>query len=154
MPSDIVEITHVQEFAASHRLHNPNWSVEENRRIYGICNSEHGHGHNWVVEVTVRGELHADSGMVMDLNVLRSLVLEKLIARVDHLHLNYDVPFLRGVVPTAENIARAFWRELEPFLEATEGCRLHRIRIRESRFNHVDYMGPTPRPPQGSSAAS
>jgi 6-pyruvoyltetrahydropterin/6-carboxytetrahydropterin synthase len=148
MPSDIVEITHVQEFAASHRLHNPAWTPQENRRIYGICNSENGHGHNWVVEVSVRGTLDEDSGMVMDLNRLRLLVLEKLISRVDHLHLNHDVPFLKGVVPTAENIARAFWRELEPSLEANQGCRLHRIRVRESRNNFVDYWGPirTPQP--------
>jgi 6-pyruvoyltetrahydropterin/6-carboxytetrahydropterin synthase len=144
MAPEIVEITHVQEFAASHRLHNPSWSAEENRRVFGICNNENGHGHNWVVEVTVQGELEPESGMVMDLNRLRVLVLEKLIARVDHLHLNHDVPFLRGVNPTAENIARAFWRELEPSLEANPGCRLHRIRVRESRFNFVDYWGPTP----------
>ena len=142
MPADIVEITHVQEFAASHRLHNPAWTPEENRRIYGICNSEHGHGHNWVVEVTLRGELDDESGMVMDLNRLRLLVLEKLISRVDHLHLNFDVPFLRDVIPTAENIARAFWRELEPSLEAPQGCLLHRIRVQESRNNYVDYWGP------------
>lgn len=142
MPADIVEITHVQEFAASHRLHNPAWTPEENRRIYGICNNEHGHGHNWIVEVTVRGDLDVGSGMVMDLNRLRVLVLDKLVAKVDHFHLNHDVPFLQDVIPTAENIARAFWRELEPSLEAHEGCRLHRIRVRESRNNYVDYMGP------------
>ncbi len=148
MPAEIVEITHVQEFAASHRLHNPAWTAEENRRVYGICNNENGHGHNWIVEVTLRGELDERSGMVMDLNRLRLLVLEKLINHVDHLHLNHDVPFLRGVNPTAENIARAFWRELEPSLEGNEGCRLHRIRVRESRSNYVDYWGPikSPRP--------
>lgn len=149
MTADVVEITHVQEFAASHRLHNPAWTAEENRRVYGICNNPNGHGHNWVVEVTVRGELHEASGMVMDLNRLRLLVMEKLIARVDHLHLNHDVPFLAGVVPTAENIARAFWRELEPEIEGHEGCRLHRIRVRESRNNYVDYTGPA-RPPRKS----
>jgi 6-pyruvoyltetrahydropterin/6-carboxytetrahydropterin synthase len=149
MPPELVEITHVQEFAASHRLHNPAWSAEENRRIYGICNNENGHGHNWVVEVSVLGELDAQSGTVMDLNLLRLLVLEKLIARVDHLHLNHDVPFLKGVIPTAENIARAFWREIEPSFEAHKGCRLHRIRVRESRNNYVDYSGPTKTPPPG-----
>jgi 6-pyruvoyltetrahydropterin/6-carboxytetrahydropterin synthase len=149
MPPELVEITHVQEFAASHRLHNPAWSAEENGRIYGICNNENGHGHNWVVEVSVLGELDAQSGLVMDLNLLRLLVLEKLIARVDHLHLNHDVPFLKGVIPTAENIARAFWREIEPSFEAHKGCRLHRIRVRESRNNYVDYSGPTKTPPPG-----
>ena len=136
-------------FSASHRLHSPELTDAENREVYGLCNNPNGHGHNWVVEVTVRGELHEASGMVMDLNRLRLLVMEKLIARVDHLHLNHDVPFLAGVVPTAENIARAFWRELEPEIEGHEGCRLHRIRVRESRNNYVDYTGPA-RPPRKS----
>jgi 6-pyruvoyltetrahydropterin/6-carboxytetrahydropterin synthase len=139
------EITHVQEFAASHRLHDPALSAEENRRLYGICNSPNGHGHNWVVEVTVRGAVQR-SGMVMDLNRLKTIVMEKLVLPVDHLHMNYDVPFLAGVIPTAENVAIAFWGELEPCLKDFEGCRLHRIRVRESRNNYVDYMGPSPRP--------
>lgn len=142
MPQTILEITHVQEFSASHRLHNPSWSDAENKRLYGICNNANGHGHNWVVEVTVRGELPADTGMVMDLNRLRSIVLEKLIAPVDHKHLNYDVPFMEGLIPTAENVSVAFWRELEPSLKAFTGCQLHRIRVRESRNNFVDYYGP------------
>jgi 6-pyruvoyltetrahydropterin/6-carboxytetrahydropterin synthase len=139
------EITHVQEFAASHRLHDPRLSDEENRRLYGICNSPNGHGHNWVVEVTVSGGVHR-SGMVMDLNRLRSIVMEKLVQPVDHLHMNHDVPFLAGVIPTAENVAIAFWGEIEPCLKDFEGCRLHRIRVRESRNNYVDFMGPSPRP--------
>jgi 6-pyruvoyltetrahydropterin/6-carboxytetrahydropterin synthase len=139
------EITHVQEFAASHRLHDPALSDEENRRLYGICNSVNGHGHNWVVEVTVRGGVQR-SGMVMDLNRLKSIVMEKLVLPVDHLHMNHDVAFLAGVIPTAENVAIAFWGEIEPCLKDFEGCRLHRIRVRESRNNYVDYMGPSPRP--------
>ena len=145
MPSPTCEITHVQEFAASHRLHDPRLSDEENRRLYGICNSPNGHGHNWVVEVTVAGAVHG-SGMVMDLNRLRSIVMEKLVLPVDHLHMNHDVPFLAGVIPTAENVAIAFWDEIEPSLKDFEGCRLHRIRVRESRNNYVDYLGPSPRP--------
>jgi 6-pyruvoyltetrahydropterin/6-carboxytetrahydropterin synthase len=154
-PSDpVLEITHVQEFSASHRLHNPAWSDAENARVYGICNNKNGHGHNWVVEVTVRGAMAAESGMVMDLNRLRVLVLEKLVAPVDHRHLNYDVPFLEGLNPTAENVALAFWRELEPSLKVFEGCQLHRIRVRESRNNYVDCYGPSPAASRSSSASS
>ncbi len=142
MEAPVLEITHVQEFSASHRLHNPALSEAENRELYGICNNPNGHGHNYTVEVTVRGPLLESSGMVMDLNRLQRIVKEKLLARVDHLHLNHDVPFLRGVIPTAENVAVAFWRELEPELVPFEGAELHRVRLRESRMNLVDYYGP------------
>lgn len=140
-----VEITHVQEFSASHRLHNASLSDDENRRIFGICNNFHGHGHNYEVAVSVRGEVAADAGMVMDLNVLARMVSEHLIAHVDHRHLNHDVPFFEGIIPTAENIAIVFWRRLEPLLSEVPGCRLSKIQVRESRMNSAEYRGdPTP----------
>jgi 6-pyruvoyltetrahydropterin/6-carboxytetrahydropterin synthase len=149
MSEPTVEITHRQEFSASHRLHNPALSDEENRELYGICNNLNGHGHNYVVEVTVRGPVPRGTGMVMDLNRLQALVLRQLIAPVDHKHLNHDVPFLEGVIPTAENVAVAFWRELEPSLGAFPGCSLHRIRVCESRMNFVDYHGTPERGSRG-----
>ena len=142
MAEPIVEITHVQEFSASHRLHNPALSDAENRELYGICNNPNGHGHNYVVEVSVRGPVPDGTGMVMDLNRLSRLIVERLIDPVEHKHLNFDVPFLEGVIPTAENVAVAFWRELEPALAPFRGARLSRIRVRESRMNYVDYYGP------------
>jgi 6-pyruvoyltetrahydropterin/6-carboxytetrahydropterin synthase len=145
MQGELVEITHAQEFSASHRLHHPDLSPEENRRLYGVCNNPNGHGHNYVVEVTVRGRVDP-TGMVMDLNRLRDIVIEKLVRPVDHKHLNHDVPFLEGIVPTAENVAIAFWREIEPEIEAFRGCSLYRIRVCESRSNRADYMGPSRRP--------
>lgn len=145
MDEPIVEITHVAEFSASHRLHNPTLSDAENRELYGICNSPNGHGHNYVVEVSVRGPVPDGTGMVMDLNRLSRLIDQRLIQPVEHLHLNFDVPFLEGVIPTAENVAVAFWRELEPSLALFRGARLSRIRVRESRKNYVDYHGPKER---------
>jgi 6-pyruvoyltetrahydropterin/6-carboxytetrahydropterin synthase len=142
MSEPVALITHVQEFSASHRLHNPELSEAENRELYGICNNPNGHGHNYVVEVTVRGPVPGGTGMVMDLNRLSRLVVERLIAPVDHKHLNHDVGFLEGVIPTAENVAVAFWRELEPGLAAYRGASLWRVRLRESRMNYVDYYGP------------
>lgn len=140
----IVEITHAVEFSASHRLHNPALSDEDNLRIFGMCNNPHGHGHNYVVEVTLRGTPDPRTGMLMDLNVLSGIVREKIFARVDHRHLNHDVPFLEGVVTTAENIAIAFWGELEPSLQDIPGCKLHRIRVRESQANSAEYFGASP----------
>lgn len=142
MPEPIVEITHVQEFSASHRLHNPALSDAENRELYGICNNPNGHGHNYVLEVSVRGPVPDGTGMVMDLNRLSRLVVSLLIEPVEHKHLNFDVPFLEGTITTAENVAVAFWRRLEPALEPYRGARLTRIRVRESRMNYVDYHGP------------
>ena len=141
--SAIVEITHVQEFSASHRLHNASLSEDENRRIFGICNNLHGHGHNYVLEVSVLGEVPEDTGMVMDLNVLSRLVSEHLIAHVDHKHLNHDVPFFEGIIPTAENIAVVFWGRLQPLLNEYPGCRLSKIQVRESRMNSAEYRGET-----------
>jgi 6-pyruvoyltetrahydropterin/6-carboxytetrahydropterin synthase len=142
MSAAYVEITRREEFSAAHRLHNPAFSDAENRRLYGICNNANGHGHNYAVEVTVRGQVPAATGMVMDLNRLTLVLREELISNVDHKHLNHDVPFLAGVIPTAENVAIAFWQRLEDHLKEFEGCRLHRVRVYESRNNFVDYLGP------------
>lgn len=142
MSTPIAEITRREEFAAAHRLHDPRLSDEENRRLYGPCNNPRGHGHNYVIEVTVRGEI-PPSGMVMDLNRLMLLLREEIIAEVDHKHLNHDVPFLEGIIPTAENLAVAFWERLAPRLEENAACRLQRIRLYESPSNFVDYYGPT-----------
>ncbi len=139
MQDRIVEITRREEFSAAHRLHDPALSPEENRRIFGMCNDEHGH--NYAVEVTVRGHVHR-TGMVMDLNRLMAILREEIVSQVDHKHLNKDVPWLQGRIPTAENVALAFWERLEPRLRDFEGCGLLRVRIYESRNNYVDYLGP------------
>lgn len=140
MSRPTVAITHREEFSCAHRLHDPALSDEENRRLYGICNRDHGH--NYALEVTVTGPVPA-SGMVMDLKDLATVVQEHVLAAVDHRHLNHDVPFLRGIIPTAENLAVAFWQQIEPQMKGYAGCRLHRIRVYESRINHVDYLGPS-----------
>lgn len=136
-----VEITRLEEFSASHRLHDPRLGEEANRRLYGICNNPNGHGHNYALEVTVAGEV-PESGMVIDLNLLAGIVQEEVVRELDHKHLNHDVPFLEGVIPTAENVAVAIWGRLAARIEESEGCRLHRIRLFESRNNFVEYRGP------------
>ncbi len=134
----MVYVTRKNHFSASHRLYNPSWSDEKNQAVFGKCNNPNGHGHNYEVEVTVGGYPPQDTGMVIDLKKLAKIVEEELIERVDHKHLNEDVDFMRGVIPTAENIAIAFWKILKP--KITEGT-LVSIRLFESANNFVEYRG-------------
>jgi 6-pyruvoyltetrahydropterin/6-carboxytetrahydropterin synthase len=125
-------------FSAAHRLHNPNYDVEWNRRVYDKCDNPGGHGHNYVLEVSVRGSIDPETGMVIDLKRLKDIVRERVIHRVDHTNLNQDVDFLRGVIPTAENLARAFWREIRP---AVDRGALHEVVLQETENNSVVYRG-------------
>ena len=134
----MIEITRKASFCAGHRLHNPALPDEDNREMYGCCNNPHGHGHNYTLEVTLRGEPDSRSGMVMDLNKLNEVIEEEIVAKVDHRNLNLDVDFLRDVIPTAENLAVCFWRVLEARLP--EGL-LHEVRLYESEENYVTYRG-------------
>ena len=102
----MVLLTRKIEFSASHLYNNPNLSAEENRRIFGKCNNPHGHGHNYTLEVTVAGEPDPVTGMVLDLKELKDILEREVMQRMDHRHLNYEVPELKGQIPTCENIAR------------------------------------------------
>lgn len=131
-------VTAKLDFSAAHRLHNPERDADWNRRIYDKCDNPGGHGHNYVIEVSVEGEVDPETGMVIDLKLLKDIMRERVVHRVDHKSLNSDVDFLRGVIPTAENLARAFWRELE---EAIPHGRLFRIVLHETERNSVTYGG-------------
>src|SRR5437764_10912288 len=103
-------------FSAAHRLHNPQRDGEWNLRTYGKDNNPAGHGHNYVITVSVRGKINPETGMVIDLRELKELVQQQIIDYVDHNNLNEDVPFLRDVIPTTEHMERAFWKRLAPAL--------------------------------------
>ena len=134
----MVYVTRKAEFSAAHRLFNPKFSDEQNEAIFDKCNNPRGHGHNYTIEVTVAGEPNEGSGYVLDLKKLNQIVEEEILAKVDHKHLNYDVDFLKGIIPTAENLAITFWRVLYPKIR--EG-QLHSIRVYESDQNFVEYRG-------------
>ncbi|MEO7992824.1 MAG: 6-carboxytetrahydropterin synthase [bacterium] len=136
----MVAIIRRETFSASHRLHNPELSAEANCALYDICNNRYGHGHNYVLDVVVEGQPDPETGYVMDLKILRDVIRDEIIAWVDHKHLNYDVPWLRGLIPTAENLAIAFWQRLEPQLQSRWGT-LSLIRLAESDANLVEYRG-------------
>jgi 6-pyruvoyltetrahydropterin/6-carboxytetrahydropterin synthase len=125
-------------FSAAHRLHNPNYDADWNRRTYGKCDNPRGHGHNYAIVVSVKGAIDPETGMVIDLKTLKDIVRRQIIDRVDHTNLNEDVDFLRGVIPTAENLARSFWQQLAPAIP--EGT-LYEIALQETEKNSVVYRG-------------
>jgi 6-pyruvoyltetrahydropterin/6-carboxytetrahydropterin synthase len=133
-------ITRKVEFSASHMCRNPELSEEENRRIYGQSANPHGHGHNYVVEVTLEGQPDRVTGMVLDLKELKEILNREVVEPYDHRFLNYEAPPFDRVTPTPENIAREIWRRLEP--ELSNGSRrLHAVRLYETPDLFVDYFG-------------
>jgi 6-pyruvoyltetrahydropterin/6-carboxytetrahydropterin synthase len=134
----IVTVIRRLHFNAAHRVHNPALSDEENSRLFGKCNNPNWHGHNYVLEVSVRGPVEPRTGYVLDLGRLRDIVKREFIDVVDHRNLNLDVDFMRGVIPTAENIAVTCWRIIAPRVTPAE---LVKIRLWESENNCVEYAG-------------
>jgi len=131
-------VTRKIQFSAAHRLFNPTFSEEDNERIFDKCNNINGHGHNYTLEVTVAGNPNPDTGYVIDLKKLKKILEEEVIEKVDHKHLNYDVDFLKGIIPTVENITVIIWRILEGKID--EGT-LHKIRLFESETSYAEYCG-------------
>ncbi len=131
-------VTRRVHFNAAHRLFNPAHSEEWNARIFGPCANPNYHGHNYEMDISVQGEIDPETGYVIDINVLKRLAEEKLLAHLDHRNLNLDVPHFRAVIPTVENIAVYCWGVLAPLIPAG---RLVRIRLWETPRNYVDYEG-------------
>ncbi|HEY0972318.1 MAG TPA: 6-carboxytetrahydropterin synthase [Gemmatimonadales bacterium] len=134
----VVTATRILRFNAAHRVHNPELSDEENRELFGKCNNPNWHGHNYTLEVSVRGEIDPRTGYVMDLSRLKRLVEERVLDHVDHRNMNVDVPFMRGANPTSENIVVRIWEILAP---AVAPATLARLRLWETENNVVEYEG-------------
>ena len=134
----MIYVTRRVTFSASHRLFNPQLSERENEELFDKCANRNGHGHNYVMEVTVAGEPQERTGYVVDLKRLKEILKSEIVDKVDHKHLNEDVNFMKGIIPTAENIARVFWDILEP--KIPDG-RLFSIRLHETENNVVEYRG-------------
>ena len=134
----IVRVTRRLHFSAGHRLNNPELPDAENREVYGLCNNPSGHGHNYGLEVTLRGEVDERTGYVFDLKRLKQVVEETILGDLDHANLNVDVPWLEGVIPTAENLAVSIWRRLEGVLPSGM---LECVTVLESERNLVEYRG-------------
>lgn len=124
-------------FSASHRLHNPRFDEEENRRVYGKCNNPYGHGHNYVVEVAVSGPVDPATGMIANLEQLDAFVDREVIDPFDHKYLNEEVAVLRDAIPTTENLCIEIFNRLRRFPEA----KLERVLVEETGKNSFEYAG-------------
>jgi len=128
-------LTKRMTFSAGHRIFNPEFSDEKNRDIFGDCANPNGHGHNYVLEVTVTGDIDKETGMIINLKQLKHVIETEIISKVDHKNLNTDVEFMRGVIPTTENLAQKIWEILDHSLG---GNLLDKIVIRESENNKIE----------------
>ena len=127
-------------FSAAHRYHRDDWSEERNREVFGRCSYPHGHGHNYLLEVTVAGEPDPETGFAVDLQLLDAILDEEVVQRLDHQHLNHALPTFSpgGKIPTTENLVIYLWERIEPRIGA---ARLVRLRLREDVDLFVDYFG-------------
>jgi len=124
-------------FEAAHRLHNPAKPDDWNQRRYGKCNNLYGHGHNYVLEVTVSGEVDPTTGYLMDMKELKEIIGRTVVGEVDHRHLNHEVPWLAEVIPTAENLASVFFRRIVPGLPP--GVVLEAVTVHETDRNSASF---------------
>jgi len=133
-----VTVTRRMRFNAAHRVFNPSFSNEKNDATFGKCNNPNWHGHNYTLDISVEGPIEESTGYVMDLARLRDIVEASVISVVDHRNFNLDVPFMKDVIPTSENIIVAFWKILAP---AVAPGTLKRLVLWETENNYVEYTG-------------
>lgn len=138
-------VTKRMRFNAAHRLFNPALDEEENNRLFGPCANPLGHGHNYIVEVSVAGKPDPTTGCLIDLKILGDIIQRAIVDKCDHKHLNHQVDFLSGVIPTVENLAERFYRELEPRIRKATANALAAVRVWETENNYAEFR-PDPRP--------
>jgi 6-pyruvoyltetrahydropterin/6-carboxytetrahydropterin synthase len=136
----MIYLTRRERFSAAHRMFRQDWSEEKNREVFGKCSNPNWHGHNYILWVTVKGEPSDDHGFVMNINILKKIILEKVIEKLDHRNINLEVSFMKGRIATTENLAVAVWNELKPAIEK-EGAFLHCVKIEETENNFIEYYG-------------
>ncbi len=139
-PLTMIYLTRRERFNAAHRLYREDWSEEKNMEVFGKCSNPNWHGHNYVLFVTVKGELKPELGYVVDLKVLSRFIREYIIDKLDHKNLNLEVEFMKDRMMSTEQIAIAIWQELEPPVLSL-GVELHCIRLEETENNFVEYFG-------------
>jgi 6-pyruvoyltetrahydropterin/6-carboxytetrahydropterin synthase len=133
-----VTVTRRMHFNAAHRVHNPALSDAENTELFGKCNNPNWHGHNYTLDVSVKGEISPKTGYVVDLAKLKEIVNREVIDKVDHRNMNVEVPFMKGLIPTTENIVVAMWKVLAP---AVAPAKLARLKLWETENNSAEYRG-------------
>jgi 6-pyruvoyltetrahydropterin/6-carboxytetrahydropterin synthase len=131
-------VTRRETFSAAHRLFNSSLTDEENFKIFGKCSNPNWHGHNYTLEVVVAGEINKETGFVIDLSLLKTIIRENVISKVDHKNLNLETDFMKGLNPTSENIVMAIWEILTD--KIPEG-KLYSIKLYETENNFFEYRG-------------
>ena len=136
----MVYLTRRERFSAAHRLFNPDLTDAENEALYGPCSNPNWHGHNYVLWVTIKGEINPETGYVVDLKHLSAIVKERVIEKLDHKNINKEVDFMKGQYVSTENLAKGIWNELEPSINEL-GVKLHAVKLQETENNSVEYFG-------------
>ena len=136
----MIYLTRRERFNAAHRLFDPNLSDEENFNLYGKCSNPSWHGHNYILFVTVKGELSKKTGFLVNIKTLSKVIQQYIIEKIDHKNINIDVEFMTGKIASTENLAISIWEELEKPIQEL-GCILHCIKIEETENNFVEYFG-------------
>jgi 6-pyruvoyltetrahydropterin/6-carboxytetrahydropterin synthase len=136
----MIHVTRRERFSAAHRLYRDDWDDDKNLEVFDKCSYPNWHGHNYVLYVTVKGELNHETGFVVNIKHLSKIIKENIITKLDHRNLNMDVDFMKGKMASTENLVIGIWEKLEPIINAL-GIQLHKIRIEETENNFVEYYG-------------
>ncbi|TAL63822.1 MAG: 6-carboxytetrahydropterin synthase [Bacteroidetes bacterium] len=136
----MIYLTRRERFCAAHRMFREDWSDEVNIKMFGKCSNPNWHGHNYVLLVTIKGEPSSEHGFVMNINILKQIIQEKVINKIDHKNINLEVDFMKGKIATTENLAVAIWDELNHSIQK-EGAILHCVKIEETENNSIEYYG-------------
>ena len=134
----MVYITRRERFSAAHRLYKPELSDEENFKLYGLCSNPNWHGHNYVLEVVVKGKIDPGTGYLLDLSNLKKIVRKHVIEKVDHKNLNLETDFMKGIIPSSENIVIAIWKQL---VDKIPKGTLYSVKLYETENNYFEYKG-------------
>jgi 6-pyruvoyltetrahydropterin/6-carboxytetrahydropterin synthase len=136
----MIYITRKEHFNAAHRLYKAEWTDEKNLEVFGKCSNPNWHGHNYTLYITVKGNVDQETGFLMNLKELSEIINKCIIDKVDHKNLNLEVDFMKGINPSTENIAKAFWYQIEKAI-SEKGAMLHSIKLQETENNYVEYFG-------------
>jgi 6-pyruvoyltetrahydropterin/6-carboxytetrahydropterin synthase len=136
----MIYLTRRERFCAAHRMFRKDWSDDVNQEIFGKCSNPNWHGHNYTLWVTVKGQQTEEHGFVMNINILKKIIIDNIIDKIDHKNINLEVDFMKGKIATTENLAISIWDELKPQIEKT-GASLHCVKIEETENNSIEYYG-------------
>ena len=136
----MIYLTRREKFSAAHRMYKKEWSDSKNQEVFGDCSNPNWHGHNYILFVTVKGNINSVTGYLVNLKTLGSLIRENVIQKIDHKNINLEVDFMNGKVASSENLAVSIWEVLDPKVKML-GVELHKIKIEETENNFIEYFG-------------